>query len=122
MRIWYAHEKGTSGFGSGVCSHVLGRSSLIRSRGWIIALVGCVTLVCVALVPSLRINDDFDELALQNDSDFRFFETFLRQFGHDEIIVVAFGAEDILSKENLSLLERLESQFKEVPHVGWITL
>jgi len=91
---------------------------LIRNRTLILVLVGCLTLGCLALLPSLRINDDFDELALRNDTDFRFFERFLDQFGYDEILVVAFETEDILSRESLAFLQSLESVLAEVPHVA----
>jgi predicted RND superfamily exporter protein len=69
-------------------------------------------------LPSLRINDNFDELALRNDADFLFFERFLEQFGYDEILVVAFETEDVLSRESLEFIERLESVLAEVPHVA----
>lgn len=91
---------------------------LLRNRSWILLLVGLVSLAAFLLIPSLRINDNFDELALQNDADFRFFERFLKQFGHDEILVVAFEADDVLSRENLAFIERLESRLEEVPHVA----
>lgn len=91
---------------------------LIRNRTLVLALVGCLTLVCLALLPSLRINDDFDELALRNDSDFRFFRQFLERFGYDEILVIAFETEDVLSKESLTFIARLESILGEVPHVA----
>ena len=81
---------------------------LIRNRTLILALVGGLTLVCLALLPSLRINDDFDELALKNDRDFRFFKQFLERFGYDEILVIAFETEDVLCKENLTFIARLE--------------
>jgi len=74
---------------------------LIRNRTLILALVVCFTLVCLAFLPSLRINDNFDELALRNDTDFLFFERFLEQFGYDEILVVAFETEDVLSRERV---------------------
>jgi predicted RND superfamily exporter protein len=91
---------------------------LIRNRTLILVLVGCLTLVCLGLLRSLRINDDFDELALRNDTDFRFFERFLEQLGYDEILVVAFETEDVLSKESLTFIQRLESVLAEVPHVA----
>ncbi len=91
---------------------------LVRNRIWILMGVGCITLVCLALIPSLKINDNFDELALKNDSDFGFFERFLERFGYDEIIVVAFEAEDVLSGENLSFVASLESKFRQVPHIA----
>ena len=91
---------------------------LIRNRTLILALVGCITLACLALLPSLRINDDFDELALRNDTDFRFFEQFLERFGYDEILVIAFETEDVLCRESLTFIARLESIVAEVPHVA----
>ena len=91
---------------------------LIRNRALILALVGCITLASLALLPSLRINDDFDELALRNDTDFRFFKQFLDRFGYDEILVIAFETEDVLSKESLTFIARLESILAEVPHVA----
>ena len=91
---------------------------LLRNRSWILLLMGLVTLAAFFLIPTLKINDNFDELALQNDVDFRFFESFLKQFGHDEILVVAFEADDVLSRENLAFIERLESRLEAVPHVA----
>jgi len=91
---------------------------LIRNRTLILALVGCLSLASLALLPSLEINDDFDELALKNDRDFRFFKQFLEKFGYDEILVIAFEADDVLSKESLAFIERLESILAEVPHVA----
>ena len=80
---------------------------LFRNRVLILLIMGVISFVCLSILPSLRINDNFDELALKNDADFQFFQEFLEEFGHDEIIVVAFEAEDILSEENLSLSENL---------------
>jgi hypothetical protein len=91
---------------------------LVRNRTWILALMGCITLACLVVVPSLRINDNFDELALRTDEDFAFFERFLERFGYDEIIVVAFEAEDVLSRENLRFIRKLESKLQQVPHVA----
>jgi predicted RND superfamily exporter protein len=93
---------------------------LIRNRLLILLLMGVISFVCLSFLPSLRINDNFDELALQNDADFQFFQEFLEQFGHDEIIVVAFKAEDVLSVENLLFIGRLESSLKEIAHVSGI--
>jgi len=93
---------------------------LIRNRLLILLLMGVISLVCFSFLPNLRINDNFDELALQNDVDFEFFQEFLEQFGHDEIIVVAFEAEDVLSEENLLFIESLESNLKGIAHVSGI--
>ncbi len=91
---------------------------LIRNRTLILSLVGCMTLGCLFLLPSLKINDDFDELTLKSDRDFQFFERFLDQFGYDEILVVAFETEDVLSRESLAYIQRLESVLEEAPHVA----
>jgi predicted RND superfamily exporter protein len=93
---------------------------LFRNRLLILLIVGVISFVCLSFLPSLEINDNFDELALKNDADFQFFQEFLEEFGHDEIIVVAFEAEDILSEENLSFIGELESRLKEVAHVARI--
>jgi predicted RND superfamily exporter protein len=51
------------------------------------------------------------------ESDLRDYDRFLEEFGTDEIIVVAFGGEDIFTVENFELIHGLSRRLEKVRHV-----
>ena len=90
---------------------------LLDNRLLILALLGVVTFFFLSGLSFLQIDDDIDKLLVMHDPQLEFFEAFVDEFGHDEIVVVAFEAEDILSKENLVFVDRLESKLAGLNHV-----
>jgi predicted RND superfamily exporter protein len=51
------------------------------------------------------------------ESDLRDYNRFLDEFGTDEIVVVAFGGEDVFTVDNFALIGTLSRKLEELPHV-----
>jgi len=90
---------------------------LFRRRRWVLGLVLVVTLVSLSFFSSLKVSENFDKVIYQDDPQFPFYEEFVRDFGHDLVVVVAFETEDALSPETLSFVEALSSQFQDLENV-----
>lgn len=52
------------------------------------------------------------------EDDIKEYDQFLDQFGSDEIIAIAFHADEIFTVENIALIDTISRQVEELPHVN----
>jgi len=93
---------------------------LLNHRLLILAFLGVITVSFLYFLSSLRINEDFDKIFLEHDPGFEFFERFLEEFGHDEIVVVAIQVDHMLNEKNLSFMKKLEKKLSQLEHISKI--
>ena len=82
-----------------------------------ICILALISIVFMSNLPSIKINDNFDALAFQNDPTFKLLNKFYDEFGYDEIVLVAFNDDNILTKKNLDLIDRLDKKIREFEEV-----
>lgn len=81
--------------------------------------VGIVLITGIFAFYALQVSVDpsNDSLLPQNDWTVRYLKGFNHIFGSDEVIVVALHAPQLLSMENLALLEALTDRISKIPDV-----
>lgn len=62
-----------------------------------------------------------DSLVLQSDPDLAYYRATRETFGSDEYVIVAFGSVDVLSPQNVELVEAITAQLAALPGIGSVT-
>ena len=78
-------------------------------------LLGVVTAVLGYFAAHIEFDNSIESYFLKRDLEN--YDRFLDEFGTDEIVVVAFGGEDIFTVQNFALIDRLSRILEDVPHV-----
>ncbi len=90
---------------------------VLRRRGLILISVGIVTVVLICFASQVQINQEPEELIFKDDPQYPVLKAFFEEFGYDEIVVVAYSAENVLEKQEVETLGRIGDQLLEVPGV-----
>ncbi len=77
----------------------------------------CITLPFLYFLPQVKTVDNVDYFTPDDDPDMVFYRKFKDIFGNDEFFLVAFKAEDIFTKENLSIVQEISNQIEDLDQV-----
>jgi predicted RND superfamily exporter protein len=89
--------------------------ALMKYRLPVILLLGGVTAVLGCFAARIQFDNSIESYFLKKDLES--YDRFLDEFGTDEIVVVAFGGEDVFTVENFELIDDLSRRLEKVPHV-----
>ncbi len=101
-------------------ARVLGR--LATARG--VAVITTALLLTVPLLigyARLEFTNDPEVIALQGSDELDFYRGYLRRWGSDELIVLAYPVEDALRPETLAQLRQLTDALFEIEGVAWVS-
>jgi predicted RND superfamily exporter protein len=90
-------------------------SFIMNRKGLVIALLVAITATLGYFATQIEFDNSIESYFLE--SDLRNYNHFLDEFGTDELVVVAFGGEDVFTVENFALIETLSRRLEELPHV-----
>ncbi len=82
-----------------------------------LALLAAFTLTLGAVATQTQFDASIKSFTLSDDPDFAYYTSYKRMFGQDEILVVAFEAENIFTFENLKLIERLTERIEALDNI-----
>lgn len=102
----------------------LGESSIrfiLKNSLAIIIIFILLTLGALALLPRIKMDNSVDAFFDKKSKTYQDFQAWKKQFGSDEVILVAFSDADIFTPENLKLIERLTKKFEQVQYVDKVT-
>jgi hypothetical protein len=88
---------------------------IIGHRVVISALLLGITMFFGWYAAQVKFDNTIETYFLKDDLDD--YERFLKQFGTDEIIAIAFGGEGIFTAENLRLIENISSKLERLPNI-----
>lgn len=95
--------------------------ALFRHPLLILILTGIIFLLSLLIIPSLHIDNSIDVFFNKKGTNYLDFENWKKQFGSDQVIVIALEAEDIFTAENLTLIESLSDEFEAMDGVDHVT-
>ncbi|RMD81033.1 MAG: hypothetical protein D6815_12800 [Candidatus Dadabacteria bacterium] len=90
-------------------------SQLRARRAAVVAVLAALTVVLGGLATQLRFDNTIESYFFE--ADLADYNRFLETFGTDEIVVLAFGADDVFSRESLSLVDFLSRGLERLPYV-----
>jgi len=90
---------------------------LLKYRFFILIIIALITIFFMSYTPRIRINDNFEELGLKTDPEYKKVEKFIMEFGHDNLVIVSLQCDDVLLKRNLKIVKRLENKFNKLEYV-----
>jgi predicted RND superfamily exporter protein len=90
-------------------------SFIMRRKALVIALLAAITAILGYFAVRIEFDNSIESYFLE--SDLRDYNRFLDEFGTDEIVVVAFGGEDVFTVDNFALIGTLSRKLEELPHV-----
>jgi predicted RND superfamily exporter protein len=89
--------------------------SIMQHKLRVILLLSVITAVLGYFATRIEFDNAIESYFLEED--LRDYNRFLDEFGTDEIIVVAFGGEDVFTVENFELIDTISRKLEELPHV-----
>ncbi len=87
----------------------------------IIIIFTLITLGALALIPRIKMDNSVDAFFNKKSASYLDFQAWKKQFGSDEVIIVAFSDKDIFTTQNLELIARLTKRFEQVRYVDKVT-
>jgi predicted RND superfamily exporter protein len=87
----------------------------------IIIIFSLLTLAALALIPRIKMDNSVDAFFDKKSASYLDFQAWKKQFGSDEVIIVAFSDQDIFTVQNLQLIARLTKKFEQVQYVDKVT-
>jgi len=89
---------------------------ILQYRWWVSGVIVLITALLASLAIKAQFDNTIETYFLPRDiQDYR---QFLDQFGSDELIVIAFEAEeDVFNAEDLALIDRLTREIEDLPNV-----
>jgi hypothetical protein len=94
---------------------------ILRHPVAVIVAAGLLFIAAAAVLPNLHIDNSVDVFFNKDGERFIHFQEWKRQFGTDEVIMVAIRADDIFTPENLALIDDLTRSFESLAHVDQVT-
>jgi predicted RND superfamily exporter protein len=87
----------------------------------IISAFFLLTLGALTLIPRIKMDNSVDAFFNKKSASYQDFQAWKKQFGSDEVIIVAFSDQDIFTSLNLQLISRLTKKFEQVQYVDKVT-
>lgn len=91
--------------------------TVLSGRRPITLLLALITLLLGMAASRIRINRNPEELAFRDDPDYPRLTRFFERFGHDELLVAAYTATDVLAPEALGAVESITDALAAIPGV-----
>jgi len=89
--------------------------TIVNHRIQVMLVLAAVTAVFGYFAAQIQFDNSIESYFL--DADIENYNRFLDEFGSDEIVVVAFGGEDIFTADNFKLIDALSRKIEKLPHV-----
>ncbi len=99
----------------------------MKSRRKLLTIAGALLIVAAVAGASVffalqlerfSLDATTDSLVLQSDPDLEFYNASRKVFGTDEYVIVAFSAGDVLSPDNVKLVDTLSREFRDLAGVS----
>ena len=90
---------------------------LLRFPKWFSFLIIAVTCISAWMLSLLPVETSVESLIMENDPDLVFYETYKKEFGEDEFIIVAFSSDNIFTPEMLKEIHSLTLKLEAVEEV-----
>lgn len=121
--IWLATAVGFV-FTSGLAIALLRPAWVVRRPRWVLACFGVVSLAAVfsslrfdPLDLRLTIDPSTESMLPRGDPDTAVYHAAIRDFGDDQVYVIALEAEDVFTTSHLAALERVGNRISRLPGV-----
>jgi predicted RND superfamily exporter protein len=96
--------------------------SVYRNRFKALAVMVCVIAALLSQAPKITVNTSTEGFLKSDDPALLAYKEFRKQFGRDELIILAVKTKELFTKKNLSELKSLHEDLKSgVPHLKDIT-
>jgi len=92
-------------------------SALLKYPKFNIAILTAITLFFLFHLIHLKLDTSLETFVVQDDPDLAEYHRFKDIFGNDEMVVVAFGADEVFKPEILRLIRRLSDEFEGLDYV-----
>jgi hypothetical protein len=90
---------------------------ILTRRYWILAAVGIITLFLGAFTLRIQLNQNPEDLIFQNEPEYPRLKAFFDVFGYDEILVAAYSADNVLTRQNIESIRTITQQVQSLPGV-----
>jgi hypothetical protein len=87
----------------------------------IIIIFTLLTLAALMFIPHIEMDNSVDAFFDKKSASYLDFQAWKRQFGSDEVIIVAFSDRDIFTAQNLELIARLTKAFEQMEYIYKVT-
>ena len=95
-----------------------GLPSLILQRKYTILIcIGLITLFLGFFSFKIQLNQNPDELIYKDDPEYPLLKSFFTEFGYDEIVVVAYSADNVLEKKHLQAIQKITNEIEQIDGV-----
>lgn len=90
--------------------------------GWVLAITAALTLGSLWLLPQVVVDSSTDTIFLEGDPERLVYEDFKKQFGEDEVIVVALATKegDVFNTQTLSKIDRITRAIEALPKASGV--
>ncbi len=92
-------------------------SFVLRNASWVIIFVLAVTVFSLIFIPRIKIDNSVDVFFDKKSKSYLAFQEWKKQFGSDQVVIVAFGDKDIFTPDNLKLIAHLSNEFSSLKYV-----
>ena len=89
----------------------------LRRRWLVIGLVVALSVLAALGTTRLRFDNSLEIWFVEGDPGIERYREFIELFGTDEILILAWEAEDVFARDNLERIRRIEEHAVEVEHV-----
>ncbi|MDE5603817.1 MAG: MMPL family transporter [Helicobacter sp.] len=93
--------------------------SIVNTPKSVLALCIIFFIFCAYFALKLPINADSDSLILENDKDFKTYQSIVKNYATQDFLMLAFNPKsgDIFSKDSLQILEQITQELSTIPQV-----
>ena len=88
---------------------------------FVILVTAVIFIASAVILPFLHIDNSVDVFFNKKGSAYINFQEWKKQFGSDEVIIVALRTDDIFTVQNLSLIADLTEKFESLDYVDNVT-
>ncbi|OQX87225.1 MAG: hypothetical protein B6D55_04090 [Candidatus Omnitrophica bacterium 4484_70.2] len=94
---------------------------IVKYPSLVIASTLFLVVISLFFLPHIKLASSVDVFFDRESPSYVKFQEWKRQFGSDEIVIVALYDNDIFTEENLRLIDNLTSRFLSLPYVDKVT-
>jgi len=96
-------------------------AGIIEHPRLVLACIAVCFLAALSSLPLVRFDNSVDVFFNKKSKSYIDFENWKRQFGSDQVVIIAFSDDDIFTYQNLSLIANLTEELEAVENVRKVT-
>ena len=94
---------------------------VLRQSVLIIVVIAVLTLFAAVFLPKIKIDNSVDVFFNKKGRSYLDLQEWKKQFGSDELIIVALDLGDVFTQENLSQIDKISNELENVEYVDEVT-